>query len=231
MKRQIVLDTETTGFDAEGEDRIIEIGAVEIVNYLPTGKTYHQFVNPERPIPAEATQVHGITDERVAGEPVFSQIVDEFLKFIGDSELVIHNAEFDMRFINAELKRVGMKPLSMKQALDTLLIARQKFPGSPASLDALCRRFNIDNSNRTFHGALLDSELLAEVYLELIGGRQHGLILNEAEKKEETKIVVQTTERKPREPREFPLSDKQNEAHTAYVSGFKESLWIKKEAE
>lgn len=232
MKRQIVLDTETTGFDAEGADRIIEIGAVEIINYLPTGKFYHQYINPERNIPDEAVRVHGITDDKVKDEPVFAQTVEDFLNFIGDSELVIHNAEFDMRFINAELKRVGMPALPMKRAVDTLLIAREKFPGSPANLDALCRRFNVDNSNRTFHGALLDAQLLAEVYLELAGGRQHGLSLSEENKKTAGAGRAENNgnaEKIKREPRHFPLSEEDKEKHAAFVSQFKNALWIKKE--
>ncbi len=232
MTRQIVLDTETTGFDAEGADRIIEIGAVEIVNFLPTGKAYHQYINPERAIPDEAFRVHGINDERVKNEPVFAQIVEDFLNFVGDSELVIHNAEFDMRFINAELKRIGMPALPMKRAVDTLLIAREKFPGSPANLDALCRRFNVDNSNRTFHGALLDAELLAEVYLGLIGGRQHGLSLDEEKKKTAASAQNQgePIERTKREPRHFPLSEEDKEKHAAFISQFKNAAWIKKES-
>lgn len=170
--RELVLDTETTGFEPDQGDRIVEIGAVELWNHVPTGKTYHQYINPERAMPQEAFEVHGLGDEFLADKPVFKQIAEEFLEFVGDAKLVIHNASFDMKFLNAELKWAGLSGLPMDQAIDTLAIARKKFPGSPASLDALCRRYAIDNSARTLHGALLDSEILAEVYLELIGGRQ-----------------------------------------------------------
>lgn len=175
--REIVLDTETTGFEPEQGDRIVEIGAVELYNHLPTGRTYHQYINPERAMPQEAYEVHGLGDDFLRDKPVFARIAQEFLDFVQDAKLVIHNASFDMKFLNAELGWLKLPRLPMDQAIDTLAIARQKFPGSPASLDALCRRFNIDNSARTLHGALLDSEILAEVYLELIGGRQPDLVL------------------------------------------------------
>ncbi len=176
--REIVLDTETTGFEPESGDRIVEIGGVELFNHMPTGRTYHQYINPERDMPQDAFQVHGLSAEFLSDKPRFAEIGDAFLEFVGDAKLVIHNASFDMKFLNAELSWMKRPPLPMDQALDTLLIARKKFPGSPASLDALCRRFGIDNSSRTLHGALLDSEILAEVYLELIGGRQPGLVLS-----------------------------------------------------
>ena len=170
--REIVLDTETTGLDPESGDRIVEIGGVELMGHLPTGRTYHQYINPERSMPEEAFAVHGLGDEFLADKPVFAEVGRAFLDFVGDAKLVIHNASFDMKFLNAELKWMGLSILPMDQAIDTLAIARKKFPGSPASLDALCRRFGVDNSAREKHGALLDSEILAEVYLELIGGRQ-----------------------------------------------------------
>ncbi len=183
--REIVLDTETTGFDPESGDRIVEIGAVELWNHVATGETYHVYINPERSMPEEAFGVHGIGPDLLEAprppekgevtlkdKPVFAKVGQAFRDFVGDAKLVIHNASFDMKFLNAELKWMGLPPIPMDQALDTLAIARKRFPGSPASLDALCRRFNIDNSNRVLHGALLDSEILAEVYLELIGGRQ-----------------------------------------------------------
>ena len=187
--REIVLDTETTGFEPEQGDRIVEIGAVELYNHMPTGRTYHQYINPERGMPEGAFGVHGLGPDLLSpprpaepGEvtlrdkPLFAQIVDDFIEFVGnDAKLVIHNATFDVKFLNAELNWAG-KPLLPKDcAIDTLEIARRRFPGSPASLDALCRRFGIDNSSRTLHGALLDSEILAEVYLELIGGKQPDL--------------------------------------------------------
>ena len=179
--REIVLDTETTGFDPETGDRIVEIGAVELMNHLPTGRTYHQYINPERPMPKEAFDVHGLGDDFLRDKPKFAEIVQDFVDFIGaDAKLVIHNAQFDMKFLNAELKAAGHPTMPYSRAVDTLEIARSKFPGAQNSLDALCRRFRIDNSNRTLHGALLDSELLAEVYLALQGGRQPGLVLDVA---------------------------------------------------
>jgi DNA polymerase-3 subunit epsilon len=176
--REIVMDTETTGLDPADGHRIAEIGAVEIVNLLPTGRIYHQYINPERAMPKEAEQVHGLSGAFLADKPVFARIAPAFLDFIGDARLVIHNAAFDMAMLNAELARLGRPALPMSRALDTLEIARKRFPGAQASLDALCRRFGIDNSGRDKHGALLDSELLAEVYLELMGGRQQGLGLD-----------------------------------------------------
>lgn len=170
--REIVLDTETTGFEPEQGDRIVEIGAVELRNHMPTGRTYHQYINPERAMPQDAFEVHGLGDDFLRDKPVFAAIAQDFLNFVRDAKLVIHNAAFDMKFINAELGWLSLPQIPFEQAIDTLAIARKKFPGSPASLDALCRRFAIDNSARTLHGALLDSEILAEVYLELIGGRQ-----------------------------------------------------------
>ncbi len=183
--REIVLDTETTGFEPSEGDRIVEIGAVELMGHVPTGRTFHQYINPQRSMPAEAFSVHGIGpdlleppqqpkpgQETLRDKPVFKDIAQAFVDFVGDAKLVIHNAAFDMKFLNAELGWLNRPLLPMDQAVDTLAIARRKFPGSPASLDALCRRFAIDNSSRTLHGALLDSEILAEVYLELIGGRQ-----------------------------------------------------------
>ena len=175
--REIVLDTETTGFEPSQGDRIVEIGAVELLNQVPTGRTYHQYINPERAMPKSAFEVHGLGDEFLSDKPLFKDVAQAFIDFVGDSQMVIHNAAFDMKFLNAELKSVGRPELPFSQALDTLAIARKKFPGANASLDGLCRRFGIDNSSRTLHGALLDSEILAEVYLELLGGRQSGFVL------------------------------------------------------
>lgn len=176
--REIVLDTETTGFEPEQGDRIVEIGAVELVNHLPTGRTFHAYINPERAMPQSAFEVHGLGDDFLRDKPLFRAVARDFLAFVGaDSRLVIHNAAFDMKFLGYELQWAGLPPIPMERAVDTVAIARRRFPGAPASLDALCRRFGIDNSAREKHGALLDSELLAEVYLELIGGRQPGLVL------------------------------------------------------
>lgn len=173
--REIVLDTETTGMDPREGHRIIEIGCVELDNLMPTGRVLHQYINPERDVPAEAVAVHGITEDYLKDKPVMAECVGEFHEFIDGARLVIHNAEFDMKFINFELRKCGFPSFPSRDVFDTLALARQKFPGSPANLDALCRRFGIDNASRTLHGALLDAELLAEVYLELLGGRQHSL--------------------------------------------------------
>ena len=171
--REIVLDTETTGFEPTEGHRIVEIGAVELFNHLPTGRTFHVYLDPERPMPPEAFAVHGLGDDFLRGKPKFAAAAAGFLDFIeADARLVIHNAAFDMKFLNAELSRAGLPLIDAARAIDTVAIARRRFPGSPASLDALCRRFGVDNSAREKHGALLDSEILAEVYLELIGGRQ-----------------------------------------------------------
>lgn len=170
--REIVLDTETTGFDPETGDRIVEIGALELHGHVPTGRTFHQYINPRRTMPEDAFAVHGLGDAFLADKPFFEDVAQAFLDFIGDSRLVIHNAAFDIKFLNAELGWIRAPVIPFDRAVDTLEIARRRFPGAPASLDALCRRFGIDNSARTLHGALLDSEILAEVYLELIGGRQ-----------------------------------------------------------
>lgn len=222
--REIVLDTETTGFDPLQGDRIVEIGCVELINHLPTGRVYHQYINPERPMPEEAFKVHGLSDEFLADKPVFAEIVADFRKFIGDDPLVIHNAEFDMKFINAEFARLGFPPLPMSRAIDTVLLARKKFPGSPVNLDALCRRFEIDNSNRTFHGALLDSELLAEVYLQLIGGRQPGFELGLSQSKSATQVQVV---RQRREPRPHAASPEELEAHAAFIAKLKKPIWLR----
>jgi DNA polymerase-3 subunit epsilon len=179
--REIVLDTETTGFEPETGDRIVEIGGVELINHVATGAVYHQYINPERDMPQGAFEVHGLSEEFLRDKPKFAQIGAEFLDFVGDAQLVIHNAVFDMKFLNAELGWMKQALLPWDRAVDTLAIARKRFPGSPASLDALCRRFGIDNSARTLHGALLDAQILAEVYLELIGGRQPDLVLSVAD--------------------------------------------------
>lgn len=227
--REIALDTETTGMDPSTGDKIIEIGCVELENHVPTGKTLQIYINPERDIPAEATAVHGITDEFVKGKPIFSQVYTEFLDFIGDTaKLVIHNAEFDMKFINSELAKVGHPALGWGRIIDTLGMARKKFPGSPANLDALCRRFSIDNTQRTYHGALLDSELLAEVYLELLGGRQRGLGLaaqaqKDSQKNSQTKKAARTF----REPRPHRPSAEESAAHAQLLEKITDPLWKK----
>ncbi|QFU10152.1 DNA polymerase III subunit epsilon [Rhodobacteraceae bacterium THAF1] len=215
--REIVLDTETTGFEPEQGDRIVEIGAVELMGHVPTGKTFHVYINPERSMPDEAFQVHGLGDDFLRDKPKFAAVGQDFLDFVGDAKMIIHNAAFDMKFLNAELKWLGLRQLPWDQAIDTLAIARQRFPGSPASLDALCRRFGIDNSNRTLHGALLDSEILAEVYLELIGGRQPDFGLSS---QSGGKNVDQNSNWRP-QPRPVALpsrvTDEEAAAHAAFV--------------
>ncbi|WP_333684357.1 DNA polymerase III subunit epsilon [Pontibaca methylaminivorans] len=176
--REIVLDTETTGLDPFTGDRIVEIGCIELVNHMATGANFHVYVNPGRSMPEEAFAVHGLSDEFLRDKPPFAEVGAAFLEFVGESPLVIHNAAFDMKFLNAELEWMQLAPLPLTRAVDTLDIARRLYPGAQNSLDALCRRFGIDNSARTLHGALLDAEILAEVYLELIGGRQPGFVLS-----------------------------------------------------
>ncbi|MHA6264273.1 DNA polymerase III subunit epsilon [Arenibacterium sp. CAU 1754] len=215
--REIVLDTETTGFDPESGDRIVEIGCVELHNHVATGRIYHQYINPERSMPQEAFEVHGLGDEFLADKPKFAQVGQAFRDFVGDAKLVIHNAAFDMKFLNAELKWMSLPPLPWEQAIDTLAIARKKFPGSPASLDALCRRFSIDNSSRTLHGALLDSEILAEVYLELIGGRQPDFALA-TEQKSDSSTSAGVWRPSPRPvPLPSRISAAEKEAHDVFV--------------
>ena len=226
--REIVLDTETTGFDPTTGDRIVEIGAVELEGHIPTGRTYHQYINPERAMPDEAFQVHGLGDDFLRDKPKFAEVGRAFLDFVGDAKLVIHNAAFDIKFLNAELGWMGLPSIPWDQAIDTLDIARRKFPGSPASLDALCRRFNIDNSSRTLHGALLDSEILAEVYLELIGGRQPDFALASGGSRA---VATDSGDWRPA-PRlkSLPsrLSAAEQKAHAAFVDGMGDSaLWRK----
>jgi len=229
--REIVLDTETTGFDPAEGDRLVEIGCLELDNLVPTGNTYHVYVNPERDMPEGAFGVHGLSEEFLSHHPVFEKHADAFLEFIGDSPLVIHNASFDMKFLNAELAKSGRPMLPMSQAVDTLMIARKKFPGQQNSLDALCRRFNIDNGHRTLHGALLDSELLAEVYMELKGGRQTGFDLSLArETAAKAGAGVQgsaTAQTKTRETRSYTPSEEELEAHKEFLNKIKEPIWLK----
>lgn len=224
--REIVLDTETTGLDPASGHRVVEIGGVELVNFIPTGQTYHQYIDPQRDMPAGAFNVHGLSEEFLSDFPVFSAIAPEFLEFIGDATLVIHNASFDMGFLNAELARLELAVIPSDQAIDTLAMARKRYPGAQNSLDALCRRLEIDNSARTKHGALLDAELLADVYLELIGGRQPGLVLGVEEV--EAEIVNQRTARP---PRPHAASAEELAAHEAFVQGeVKDALWLKTQA-
>jgi DNA polymerase III subunit epsilon len=216
--REIVLDTETTGLDALRGDRLVEVGCVEIFNRMPTGQTFHRHINPQRAVNPEAVAVHGLTDEFLADKPLFAEIVEEFLAFIGDAPLVIHNASFDIGFINAELDRIKMAPIPRERMVDTLLLARRKHPGVSNRLDDLCSRYSIDNSHRTKHGALLDAELLAEVYVDLIGARQSSLIL--ASDTRESRATSTTDA--PRRQRLIPLAprltDAERAAHRAFVA-------------
>lgn len=223
--REVVMDTETTGLEPGEGHRIVEIGAVELFNHLPTGRTYHQYINPQRSMPKEAFDVHGLGDDFLRDKPVFKAIAQAFLDFIGDATLVIHNASFDMKFINAELQAAGLPTLPMTRALDTVAVARRKFPGAPASLDALCRRFGVDNSAREKHGALLDSEILAEVYLELIGGRQPDFALSSGNETSApaAKISTTTDNWRPR-PRPEPLAPRIHEAEAKAHAAFIEKL-------
>ena len=230
--REIVLDTETTGFEPSEGHRIVEIGAVELLNHMPTGRTYHQYLNPERPMPKEAFEVHGLGDDFLRDKPLFKACAQDFLDFIGDAKLVIHNAAFDMKFLNWELRVAGFATLPNDRAIDTVMIARKKFPGSPASLDALCRRFGVDNSAREKHGALLDSEILAEVYLELIGGRQPDFALATAQTQPQKGTVQAETDWRPR-PRPVPLPSRLTEeeaaAHAAFVAKMGDgAIWLKR---
>ena len=215
--REIVLDTETTGLDPLRGDRLVEIGCVEMVNRMPTGQTYHVYLNPERDMPQEAFNVHGLSSEFLSDKPLFASVVEDFLTFIGDAPLVIHNASFDIGFINAELDRVARGAIPRDRLVDTLTLARRKHPGVSNRLDDLCSRYAIDNSRRTKHGALLDAELLAEVYIDLIGARQSQLILSET-RQSFTVGPVDT----PRRQRETPLAPRVTDAdiaaHTAFVA-------------
>jgi len=218
--RELIFDTETTGFDPMSGDRLIEIGLVEMVDRSLTGNHYHQYVNPERDVPEGAVKIHGLTTDFLSDKAVFSDVMDEFLEYVGeDSVLVAHNAEFDMKFINWELENAGRPILHKKRFIDTLAIARTKFPGGANSLDALCKRFGVTNSHRTLHGALLDAEILAEVYIELLGGRQGGMDLSVA------KTATATVVKKSREPRSFPVSEAELEAHAEFIKELKNPIW------
>ena len=217
--REIVLDTETTGRNPLDGDRIVELGCVELVNHIPTGNVFQRYLDPGRDSEPGALAVHGLTREFLAKFPPFESVADEFLAFIGDSPLVIHNAEFDLGFVNAELVRLDLPILPSERAIDTLRIARRKFPGAPASLNDLCRRFSVDLSKRSLHGALLDAELLAAVYLELIGGRQQGMTLEIA-----GGLVIETV-RVLRAPRPHAPSEAELAAHAAFVAQIPDALW------
>lgn len=216
--REIILDTETTGLDPLRGDRLVEIGGIELVNHFPTGRTYHVYINPERSMPEEAFRVHGLSAEFLADKPKFLDVVDGFAAFIAGAKLVIHNASFDMGFINAELKRANRAAVPMDVVVDTLSMARRRFPGGSNSLDALCSRFGIDNSKRTKHGALLDAELLADVYIELIGGRQASFGLGETTRAASRTDIRESVSRQRPVPLAPRLSAADQTAHAAFVA-------------
>jgi DNA polymerase-3 subunit epsilon len=227
MLREIVFDTETTGLNPLGGDRVVEIGCIELIDYVPTGENFHVYLNPERDMPDAAFRVHGLSNEFLRDKPRFVDIADDFERFIGDAKLIAHNASFDLGFLNAELSRIGREEIISTRIIDTLVIARRKFPFGPNNLDALCQRLQIDNSRRTKHGALLDAEILAEVYIELLGGRQKDLGLSV-----ETQVIAHTTTSArtslDARPRPLPqrLSPDDLDRHAEFISGFGSAiLW------
>jgi len=224
--REIVLDTETTGLDPRKGDRIVEIGGVEMVNRFVTGRTFHQYINPERAMPPDAFAIHGLSDGFLKDKPVFAAIADAFVEFIGDATLVIHNASFDIGFLNAELGKLGKPPIASDRVLDTLMLARRKHPGQQNSLDALCQRYGIDTSRRTKHGALLDSEILAEVYAELTGGRQQTMALDAATTEMPAGVSTIAARKQRRTPPPSLLSERERAAHRTFVEGMGDkALW------
>jgi DNA polymerase-3 subunit epsilon len=212
--REIAFDTETTGFDARGDDRLTEIGCLELIDFLPTGKTYHTYVDPQRELSAKVTEITGLTTEFLKGKPLFADVAQDFIDFVGDSPMIAHNANFDRSFINAGLERAGFAQYPGKRFIDTLMIARQKFPGASNSLDALCKRFDISLASRTTHGALVDAELLAKVYLELNGGRARNLDF----KIEQKSVTVTTARARPRPAKlESLITDEERVAHDKFI--------------
>jgi DNA polymerase-3 subunit epsilon len=231
--REIVFDTETTGFNFSGDDRIVEIGCVEMLNHTPTGKVYHVYINPEREVPMEVVRVHGLTTEFLADKPKFHEIVDEFLEFIGDANLVAHNATFDMNFLNAELKRLNKPELLFDRVIDTLVLSRKKNPHlSKHNLDALCSRYNIDNSHRDLHGALLDARLLAEVYIELLGGKEVDFFKSndDTEIKAESTKTLNIKKGEFRPARHFDLPTQDLENHNEFIASLGDKMiWLNNE--
>lgn len=222
--REVVLDTETTGLDPSAGHRIVEIGCVELENHVPTGKTFQQYLNPERDMPIEAERVHGLSGAFLREKPRFAEVVDSLMSFLGEAPLVIHNASFDLGFLNMELGRIGRAPIAFTRALDTVGLARRKIPpGAPASLDALCRRFGIDNAGRELHGALLDARLLADVYLSLLGGRQAVLALDSGTKT--VAAAAEAAKSRSRAPRAHAPSEAEEAAHAAFVATIKDAIW------
>lgn len=231
--REIVFDTETTGFDPITGDKLVEIGAVELINHVPTGRTYHQYINPERDVPEEVVKVHGLTTEFLKDFPIFSEVAQDFIDFVGDDGvLVAHNATFDMKFINFELKRLGYNGYEWDRVVDTLEIAKNKFPGQRNNLDVLCKRFGIDNSARTFHGALLDAQLLAEVYLELLGGAEPTMDLSTTSNTKNVNKLIENKDIKRvfREPRSFGINEEDIQRHRDFLtSNLKKAIWLSDE--
>ena len=229
--REIVFDTETTGLDPKTGDRMVEIGCIEMFNLVPTGETFHAYFNPERDMPAGAEAVHGLSSAFLSDKPLFRDMAGELLAFLGDSHLVAHNAGFDFGFLNAELAACGLEPICMSRMVDTVGIAKKRHPGAKLSLDALCSRYGIDRSHRVKHGALLDAELLAQVYVELKGGRQIGLELaaniavRESFQKVETVAVRQAPEGPRREPRPHSASEAELKRHREFMAGIENPLW------
>jgi DNA polymerase-3 subunit epsilon len=225
--REIVLDTETTGLSPADGHRVLEIGAVEIVHQALTGKFFHTLLNPERDVPEDAVRVHGHTAAVLREKPVFASVVDEFLAFIGDSRLVIHNAEFDMLFVNAELARLGREAIDMERVVDTLTLARRKHPGLPNSLDALCDRYSIDRSRRVVHSALLDAEILVDIYCELMGGRQRSLIFSEVPAPAGPLAFAFARRSETRQGARYPIDREEASAHADYIQGLGEgAIWL-----
>jgi DNA polymerase III subunit epsilon len=226
--REIVLDTETTGIDPADGHRVVEIGAVEIVHRVLTGRVFHQLINPLRHVPDDAVRVHGHTTNALKDKPVFADVVDDFLSFVGDAPLVIHNAEFDMRFVNAELARLGRNPIEMDRVVDTLALARKKHPGLPNNLDALCDRYRIDRTRRVKHGALLDAEILVEIYSELTGGRQRSLSFGDTDERAQIMIVASPWLTEPRRPRKAFIEIDETIAHLEHVGTLGEAaVWLR----
>ncbi len=233
MVREIVFDTETTGLNPENGDRLVEIGAIELINHIPTGKTYHQYINPQRSVPEEVVKVHGLTEEFLKDFPVFNDIADDFVNFVGDDGiLVAHNASFDMKFINYELKKSGREEFSTDRVIDSLEIARKMFPGAKNNLDALCKRYGVDNSNRTFHGALLDADLLAQVYFELMGGAEPSMLSNSNDNNNKSLNTFSefNGDRIYHEARVFALSEEEEQTHREFLEKkIKNAIWLSDE--
>jgi DNA polymerase III subunit epsilon len=224
--REIVFDTETTGFEPNEGHRIVEIACLELVNQIPTGRKKQYYLNPERDMPEAAFRIHGLSEEFLRDKPKFAEIADELLEFIGDAPLVAHNAEFDIRFLNAELALLKREIIALDRATDTVRLARQRFPGAPASLDALCKRFAIDNTQRTLHGALLDAQLLAEVYLQLLGGPQTGLSLTTDTVAEAARAALAVAGRILRPARPHAATAEELAAHAAFIAKLKDPVWL-----